>query len=164
MSRLLTTAALLLLLAPAAPRAQEASPQVERLLVELRERDATLARRERDLAERERSIVALESRVEARLDELRDIQAIIEARIEDWEGQDGARIRRLARVYGEMPPERAAPLLESLALDLATSIVSSMKAKDSAKVLAVMNPEQALHLSRRAARPLDPGADEEAER
>jgi flagellar motility protein MotE (MotC chaperone) len=139
--------------------AQEASPHVQRLVSELRERQASLERRERELAERERAIVELEARVDDRLAELAEIQRTVEARIQAWEGQDGDRIKRLARVYGEMPPERAAPLLENLSLDLATSIVSRMKAKDSAKVLAVMDADQALYLSRRVARPLEPGVE-----
>ncbi len=140
--------------------AQQA-PDVGRLLLEMRQRESQLDRRARELDERERTIVELETRVDERLAELRQMQETIEQRIRDWEAQDGDRIKRLAKVYEAMPPGSAAPLLENLELDLATSIVSSMKAKKSAAVLAAMDPEEALSMSRRVARPLEPKPAEE---
>lgn len=151
--------------APSGAGAQDvAARPPERMLEEVRERRAQLERQERELAERERVIGALEARVEAHLDEIHEIRALVEKRIAEWEALEGDRVKRLAKVYAEMPPERAAPLLEALELDLATEVLSSMKAKDSAAVLAVMNRLRALRLSRRVARPLAEPPQEEKRR
>ena len=130
------------------------------LIEAVRARELELERRARELDERERTIDELESTVTERLTEIREIQRVVEERIQNWEGQDGPRIQRLAKVYEAMPPDSVAPLLENLELDLATSIVSSMKAKKSAAVLAVMDREEELDLSRRVARPLEPKPDD----
>lgn len=133
-----------------------ADERVGGLIEAVRAREIELERQARELDERERTVGQLEARVEERLAELREIQRLVEERITEWEGQDDARIKRLAKVYESMPPDSVAPLLENLELDLATSIVSRMKAKKSGAVLAVMDPEEALVLSRRVARPLQP--------
>jgi flagellar motility protein MotE (MotC chaperone) len=147
--------------APGALAQDVAARPPERMLEEVRERGAQLERRERELAERERVIGTLEARVEARLAEIHEIRDLVEKRIAEWEALEGDRVKRLAKVYSEMPPERAAPLLEQLELDLATQVLSGMKPKDSAAVLAAMNGPRALRLSRRVARPLaDPPREE----
>ncbi len=151
----------LLVGAAGAISAEEGEGRLAGLLASLRDREVELDRRTRELDERERTLEQLEERVNGRLDEIRTIQRDVEARILEWEGQDDARIKRLAKVYESMPPDSVAPLLENLEIDLATSIVSRMKAKKSGAVLAVMEREEALVLSRRVARPLAPRPEDE---
>jgi flagellar motility protein MotE (MotC chaperone) len=129
------------------------------LLEEIRSQNALLDRRERKIEERERTLGELEFLVEERLAEIERIRGILESRIEAWEQQNGDRVRRLAKIYSEMPPGRAAPLIESLDVELATRILSRMKYKDSAAVMALLSPERALRVSRQVAHPLsfDPG-------
>ncbi len=134
-----------------------------RLLNDVREREIALERREREVGEREQSVDAIEAQLSERLAELEEIRKAIESRIREWEGQDPERIKKLSKLYAEMPPEAAAPLLEKLDPDLATSIVTGMKSKDGAAVLAVMTRDDAVDVSRRVARPLELRPDDEEE-
>lgn len=163
LSRALGAVLFLVFCAASAQAQQEPGRDVERLVEEVRQRETVLDRKAQELEERERTIVQLEARLDERLDELREIQKTIEERISDWEDQDGDRIKKLAKVYSAMPPARVAPLLENLDLDLATSIVANMRAKNSAAVLAAMNPEEALSLSLRSIRPLEPKPPQEGQ-
>lgn len=141
---------------PGAPDVQSLSPGVDRLLAELRGREAELRERERSLERRERSVDEIEARLERRIGQLEALRQQIEERIASWSAQGGEPVDDLARVYGAMPPEKAAGLLEELELDLAVQVMGEMKRKQSAAVLAAMNRERALALSRRLARPLEP--------
>jgi flagellar motility protein MotE (MotC chaperone) len=130
------------------------SEGVERIIAELREREATLETFERELKAREESISKLEGQLEKRMAELEMMRATVEKRIETWSSQDGDRIKRLAKVYSEMPSAKAASLLQILDRDLATSILSGMKDKISAAILADMPRSEAIKLSKRFVRPL----------
>ncbi len=130
------------------------SQGVDRLLIEVHKRQKELVEAEREVARREAAVLELEAMIEERIAALEADRAAIEERIAAWEVQDGDRIKKLAKVYSKMPPARAARLLSDLELDLAVSVLSGMKQKESAKVLAVIDPKRALVLSRRLARPL----------
>jgi flagellar motility protein MotE (MotC chaperone) len=137
------------------------------LLAELRSRHAELDRRERELDDREAHVRELEKVAGARLTEIETIAAAIEQRIEGWKAEQGDKsISRLARIYGGMPPAKAAPLLDALDLDLATRIVAKMKPPQSAALLPNLSPERALAMSWLVAHPLalqtggDPSAAE----
>ena len=154
--------------APAAEAAADAVARVEvrvpeRLLSELREERRRLARRKLELDAREQAVTVLEEEALRMLAEVTGIRIALEKRIAAREQQEGDRVKRLAKVYAAMPADRAAPLLEGLDLDLATEILTKMKHKSSAQVLALMPSAVALRLSRRVARPLS-GNEPEAPR
>lgn len=130
------------------------SEGLERLLGDLRQREAELTQKQRELAERERSVAEVESVVEKRIDELEAIRKTVEERVAHWEKQTGDRVAQLASVYGRMPANRAAPLLRDLDTDLATLVLAEMKEKVSAAILSAMPQGDALRLSKRFARPL----------
>lgn len=134
------------------------SQGVDGLLIEVQKRQKQLIEAEREVARREAAVVELEAMIDERIAALEADRAAIEERIATWEQQDGDRIKKLAKVYSAMPPASAAVLLTELELDLAVSVLSGMKQKQSAKVLAAINPRRALVLSRRLARPLAPAA------
>jgi flagellar motility protein MotE (MotC chaperone) len=134
------------------------SEGVERLMADLRGRQADFEKRELEIAERERSIAALEKQLERRLAELEVLRVTVERRIDTWSAQDGDRVTRLAKVYAAMPPRKAGALLQALDLDLAAAVVARMKDKKSAEILSQLPHEDALRLSRRLVRPLaEPG-------
>ncbi len=158
---------LLLAFAAAPARANEPDPAVVPLLAELRARNAELDRRELAVADRERHAKELERLAEARLAEARTLVGTVEQRIAAWKAEQGDKsIARLARVYAEMPPRAAAPLLGRLELSLATRIVAKMKPDQSAALLPFLTPERALAMSWLVAHPLalrsdaDPSAAE----
>ncbi|MGB0619697.1 MAG: MotE family protein [Myxococcota bacterium] len=137
---------------------------VDSIIAEIRKREVDLALREQRVAERERAVVELEDMIEKRAKDLDRIRQEVEDRISEWSRQGRDRVQQLADVYAAMPPEKAGKLLDKLDLDLAVSVVRSMKKKSSAGVLATMRADRALLVSRRMLRPLDPTTDAPAAR
>jgi flagellar motility protein MotE (MotC chaperone) len=148
-----------LALVPCAVRAEPSDatagePAVGALLAEIRTRQAELERREDELADRERRVDEAQAALDAQAAELERLAADVERRIAAWQEEHGDTIRRLARIYAAMPPDRAAALLERLDVELATQVVSRMKDKQSAAVLGHVSRERAVAMSRRVAQPL----------
>ncbi len=141
---------------PQLAAAQGATTPSKALLAKVQEQTRSLEARERDVEARELAAAELEREALRILDEVRSVRQVIERRLEEWEETKGDRVARLAKVYSEMPPDRAAPLLESLGQDLAVEVVARMKPKDSAGVLALMSDPSALRISRSVAKPLAP--------
>lgn len=137
---------------------------VDAIVAEIRKREVEIALREQRVAERERSVADLEAMIEKRAGDLDRIRQEVEGRITDWTQQGPDRVAQLADVYSAMPPVRAGALLEKLDLDLAVSVVRTMKKKKSAAVLSAMRPDRALMVSRRMLKPLDPTTDAPAAR
>jgi len=135
---------------------------VDAIIAEIRKREVDLALREARVAERERSVVELEELIVKRATDLDRIREEVENRIAEWSTHGRDRVEQLASVYASMPPDRAGQLLNKLELDLAVSVVRSMKKKSSAAVLAAMRPDRALLVSRRMLKPLDPTTDSPA--
>ncbi len=132
------------------PAVETAPRPSSTLLAELRKRNDELEVRERNLRERERSLGELAAEAESMLAELEGRRSQVEERVAVLEKLQGDGVARLAKVYGAMPPPRAAELLSRLDLEVASVLLSRMKPKVSASVMAVMDPEQALRLSERA--------------
>jgi flagellar motility protein MotE (MotC chaperone) len=148
---LLALGAMLALTWPAGAEAETrlASASLERLLSDIRTRMLELERREAELDERERSVSELERAVEARLDELGALSQGVEDRIASWEESHSAKsISKLSKIYGAMPPPRAAQLIEELDIELATHILAKMKPKVSAALLPLLSEPRALEISR----------------
>ncbi|MFQ5418360.1 MAG: MotE family protein [Myxococcota bacterium] len=140
--------------APKCRGEEVSSESLRQLLGELRAQKQSLERRERDLEQRERVADEIAEDAQQVLSEIEAVQLSVEKMIVKSDEESVARISRLAKVYAEMPAGRAAPLLEQLDLDLATSILSKMKHKKSAAVLALMSRRNALRVSNRVAHPL----------
>lgn len=161
---LLATLALATL--PDSARAQQAGDaavsgalSADRLLLEIRDRQAVFERRERELEAREATVQELETRVASRIEELKALRAELEAGLSSLDEESELRVRQLAKMYASMPPDRAAPLLEAIDRDLATEVLRRMKHKKSAAVMALLSRPAALSLSRRVALPLVRGGE-----
>ncbi|MCB1154896.1 MAG: hypothetical protein H6684_00800 [Deltaproteobacteria bacterium] len=98
------------------------------------EREALLALRAQVREETER-LVALQTRMEAKLDKEDEEQA--------------AKVKKLVGVYSKMRPEQAVPRLIRLDDDLALEVLYQMKSKTQAKMLAAMDPMMAAEISQR---------------
>lgn len=143
----------------AQPEAQAAdrlaSASLERLLSDIRTRRVELERREAELEEREQAVAELERAVEIRIEELDSMATTIEERLAAWEESNAAKsVSKLAKIYGVMPPGKAAALIEELDLDLATQVLAKMKPKNSAALLPLLSEPRALAISRFVGHPL----------
>lgn len=57
-------------------------------------------------------------------------------------------ISRLARLYGNMKPEEAAPIMKELDDDLVVTLLRKMEDEQAAKILSAMEPQRAARLTR----------------
>jgi hypothetical protein len=62
--------------------------------------------------------------------------------------EEDKKISRLARLYANMKPEEAAPIMKELDDDLVVSILFKMEDDQAARVLAVIEPQRAAKLTR----------------
>ncbi|MFT5696939.1 MAG: flagellar motility protein MotE (MotC chaperone), partial [Myxococcota bacterium] len=130
------------------------SQGVDLLLEEVYTRQKALTLAEREIAQRESAVVELEALVDARITTLETSRQEIEDRIAAWETKGGSRVQKLSKIYSAMPAAKAATLLTALDLDLSVEVLSKMKQKYSAQILASMPAARALSTSERMVRPL----------
>jgi flagellar motility protein MotE (MotC chaperone) len=126
-----------------APRA--ASPSERALLERLGERRGELQQRNRDLELRERLLENAEKKLEARINELKGLEAKAEEAAKS--GSPEAGLRNLVTMYEAMKPKDAARVFDRLSHDVLVPVVLQMNPRKMAEVLAVMAPEAAEKLT-----------------
>ncbi len=119
----------------------------ENILNRLSERRAALDAREEELDLRERLIEATRGRVEARIDELRQIEARIEAAVNAREDEHAERFASLVTMYESMKARDAAAIFNDLEMPILVRVAGQMNARAMAEVLAAMKPEVAQRLT-----------------
>ena len=124
------------------------------LLARLRAHEHELDESARLLAERERSADAVEQETQKRLRELEVLRRALDERIASLDARTDERLAKLADIYGRMPPERAASVVDALDPELAARILARMRPARSAAVLAALPGARAADLSRRLLRPV----------
>ncbi|XPV76707.1 MAG: MotE family protein [Desulfovibrio sp.] len=106
-----------------------------------------LKEREKEIIGRERSLKALESDLDKKLKKLQKIEANIKEMISEAKGIKEKRVRHLVDVYSNMKPKQAAAVLETLEIELAVKILSSMKGRKAGEILTYVTPKKAAILS-----------------
>lgn len=128
------------------------------LLQSLSKRRDELNDREQRLEEREALIAATERRIDDKLAELRQVQALIEALVKQHEDDQDAQMKSLVKIYENMKPKDAAQIFENLEMDVLLDVVEGMKERKVAPILALMDPAKAqevtLELAQRRDLPL----------
>ena len=127
------------------------------VLQELAERREQLDSREAEIVRREALLKAAEQRIEAKLDELKKLQASIEAIVRRYDEQEDARKKSLVRIFESMKPAEAAQILEQMELPVVVELIERMKERNAAPVLAQMHPARAKQLTAELARRRQPG-------
>ncbi len=108
---------------------------------ELEQRSVKLDDREKDLARRDREFAT-------RIVEVRELTEKLKLEREKTEKKRGTQLEQLANVYGAMNPEEAARLIEQLDTTIALGLIQKMPEKRIGQILALMNPEKALILTK----------------
>jgi flagellar motility protein MotE (MotC chaperone) len=127
---------------------------LERLALQLEERERSLTRRDRSLGEREADIKAAEAILVARIKELREVTDQLEKRLATAEDLDIERLNTLVRMADRMREKQAAALLLELDLELAARVLDQMNATKAGRALAAMPPKPASKIAERLTRPL----------
>lgn len=116
-----------------------ARQRVEELEALLADREASLKQATQQAAEQQKEIEALKAQV----DQLNQDKQQAEISEEEYT----ARINSLADVYAKMTPGKAAPILESMAIEETALILGAMQDTQRTRVLERMTPQKAADVS-----------------
>lgn len=106
-----------------------------------------LKKREDELAARERALAALEKGIDAKLAELKTVEARLKAMLEEANVLKDAKVKQLVDVYTNMKAKQAAAVLESLEEKLAVKILSGMRGRQAGEILSFVETKKAARLS-----------------
>lgn len=139
-----------------APEAQpEASPEAmeETVLPESRpagmdESDwQVLKRREEELAAKQRSLTALEASLDAKIEEMEALQVRLNALLDEARNVKDERLQKLIKAYGNMKAKSAAAVLETMDSGLAVKILAGLQGRQAGEILGFIEPRKAAQLS-----------------
>ncbi len=123
------------------------SPGERAILKRLRERNQSLEKRNRDLDMRENLIKAAEKRVEARVEELKDIKAHVDSVAVDHDKAEQERFKSIVTMYENMKAKDAARIFDRLDLRILVQVVTLINPRKMSEILAQMTPEAAERLT-----------------
>lgn len=115
----------------------------ENLYELLKKREEDLNKREAELNEREVRLNQLKQDVEAKIGSLGKVRSEIEGSFKKIDAAQTEKIAHLVKIYELMPPNDAASRLEKLDDETALLILSKMKQRAAAKIMAFVDPARA---------------------
>jgi flagellar motility protein MotE (MotC chaperone) len=127
------------------PRAASAAERA--LLERLHARRQELDARARELDVRESLLKAAEKRLEARLNEIKELEARANGAIQKKEEAEAARLKSLVTVYENMRPKDAARIFDRLDLKILVEVTNQISPRRMSDILAQMSPEAAERLT-----------------
>jgi flagellar motility protein MotE (MotC chaperone) len=120
----------------------------ERAILErLQERRQELDTRARELDIRESLIQSAEKRMDARLSELKDVEARIKVETEQKNDAEAAKLKGLVTMYESMKPRDAAKIFDRLDINVLITVSSLINPRQMAEILAQMSPDVAERLT-----------------
>lgn len=123
------------------------SPAERAILTRLQERRQELEARARELDMRENLIAAAEKRLEARMAELKDLDARINAAMNKRDEAEAARFKSLVGMYENMKAKDAAKIFDRLELRVLIEVAGQINPRRMSDILALMTPEAAERLT-----------------
>lgn len=122
-------------------------PDVRALLEALAKRQSELDAREREIATKEERLTVYEKDVVAKVASLEEIEKRLSARAKAATQAVDAASESLAKIYGTMKPEAAAPILDRLDDPTVLTIFRRMKEKQVGEILPLMTRDRAIALT-----------------
>ena len=117
------------------------------ILDRLQERRQQLDTRARELDIREGLIAAAEKRVEARLAELKEVEAQIATATEKKDEAEAGRFKGLVTMYENMKPRDAAKIFDRLEITVLLEMAAQINPRRMADILALMSADTAERLT-----------------
>ncbi len=118
------------------------SVEERRLAATILQERASIRREREDISMRKKELKTLEEGVDkkltvmdAKLEELRNLQKKIDSVLADKSVKEKKRIQDLANIYQKMSPDKAALAITGLDQRLAADLLANMKVKAAAKIL-----------------------------
>lgn len=124
------------------------SREERQILTALDARRVALEERSRRLDEREASLEQKDREFVTKLSELRDLTGQLRVDHDKNQRQRNDQLIQLSKVYSSMNPTEAAPLIEQLDITIALALLERMSEKRVAQILALMNNERALMITK----------------
>jgi flagellar motility protein MotE (MotC chaperone) len=124
-----------------------ASPGERAILERLQQRRKQLDKRTRDLDMRESLLKAAEKRVEARVNELKELEKKVNAATGHRDKSQKQQFESLVAMYEAMRPKDAARIFDRLDISILVEVATGMKARSMSAILAQMTPEAAERLT-----------------
>src|SRR5690606_33127509 len=106
-----------------------------------------LEAREREQQLRENLLRATEQRIDGKIQELKELEARIEALIARHDAQTEENLASLVKVYESMKPKDAARIFEQLEMDILIDVAGRMREAKMAAIMADMDAEKAKQLT-----------------
>lgn len=123
------------------------SPGERAILGRLEERRKQLEERNRELDMRESLIRAAEKRLEAKVNELKDVEARIKAATGIRDKTEADRFKGIITMYENMKAKDAARIFDRLDLKVLVEVSTAMKPRSMSEILAQMSPDSAERLT-----------------
>jgi flagellar motility protein MotE (MotC chaperone) len=123
------------------------SPAERAILESLQKRRAELDARTRELDVREGLLRAAEKRVAGRIDELKDLEARVDAAMQKKDEGEMARLKNVVAMYENMKAKDAAKIFDGLDIRVLLDVVKEINPRRMSDILAQMAPENAQRLT-----------------
>jgi len=123
------------------------SPAERAILERLGERRQELDARARELEIRENLLKSAEKRLDGRVNELKTLEQQSGGSAAKKEAEDAARLKGLVTMYENMKPKDAAKIFDRLEMPVLIAVVSQIKPRVMADILAQMQPDAAERLT-----------------
>jgi flagellar motility protein MotE (MotC chaperone) len=145
--------------APAAPKLEIAgnsyplefgkisSPGERAVIERLQERRTELDTRSRDIEMRESLLKAAEKRLEAKVAELKDVEARVNTAMGARDKAEADRFKSIVSMYENMKGKDAARIFDRLDLKILVDVVTQMNPRKMSEILALMSPDSAERLT-----------------
>jgi flagellar motility protein MotE (MotC chaperone) len=123
------------------------SPAERAILERLQERRQEIEARGRELEIRDGLMKAAEMRLEARIAELKTLEARVTAAVQAKDDADAARFKGLVSMYENMKPKDAAKIFDRLDLTILVQVTSLINPRKMSDILGLMSAEAAERLT-----------------
>jgi flagellar motility protein MotE (MotC chaperone) len=123
------------------------SPQEVAILEQLAGRRQALDAREEELGRKGDLLRAAETRLDQKLQQMKDLESSLARLIKADDEQQQAKLRSLVKIYENMKPKDAARIFEELDMDTLLPVAARMNERKLAPVMAEMNPAKAKEIT-----------------
>jgi len=140
------------------------SPGERAVLERLQDRRQELDSRSRDIEMRETLLKAAEKRLEAKVSELKDVEARVNTAMGNRDKQEADRFKSIVSMYENMKAKDAARIFDRLDIKILMDVAIQINPRKMSEILAMMSPDAAerltVELARASAQPKAAGPDQ----
>ena len=123
------------------------SPAERSILESLQKRRAELDARAHELDLRDDLLRAAEKRVAGRIEELKDLEARVDAALQQKDEGEAARFKNVVTMYENMKAKDAAKIFDGLDIKVLLDVAKDINLRRMSDILAQMVPENAQRLT-----------------